>query len=97
MVQPVRVVGDADAPERAVLCFFGDVVSEVVAKRPDARLVTTLTSEAGPSPVWEITVSGTRVAVLQPGVGAPMAAAYLEESIALGCRRVVACGAAGGW
>jgi len=30
-----------------------------------------------------------------PGIGAPIAAAILEELIALGCRRFVACGSGG--
>ena len=35
------------------------------------------------------------VAVVFPGIGAPIAAAILEELIALGCRRFVACGSGG--
>lgn len=95
VIEPARVVPAVDMPERAVLCFFGDVVRELVAGRADARRVTTLSSEAGTSPVWEITVSGRRLAVFQPGVGAPWAAAFLEEAIAMGCHRLVACGGAG--
>lgn len=52
-----------------MLCFFGDVVTDVVAYRPYARRVTALASEAGTSPVWEIEQFGQRLAVLQPGVG----------------------------
>lgn len=33
--------------------------------------------------------------VFQPGVGAPLAAALMEEVIASGCRRIIACGGAG--
>jgi uridine phosphorylase len=95
MIEPARVVPEVDMPECAVACFFGEVVNEVVPGRPDARQVTVLSSEAGPSPVWEIELSGRRLAVFQPGVGAPLAAGYLEEVIAMGCRRLVACGGAG--
>lgn len=95
VVDPARVVPNVDMPERAVLCFFGDVVREVVAARPEARKVTALTSELGWTPVWEIEVNAHRLAVLQPGVGAPMAAAFSEEIIAMGARRIVACGGAG--
>ena len=38
---------------------------------------------------------GQRLALYHPGVGAPLAAGLLEESIALGCRRFIACGGAG--
>lgn len=95
MIQPSRIVPDVKAPECAVFCFFGDVVAETVAVRPDARQVAVLSSEAGLTPVWEIEISGRRLAVLQPGVGAPQAAAFLEEVIAMGCTRIIACGGAG--
>ena len=95
VIEPARVVPDVDVPECAVLCFFGDVVQDVVGTRSDARLLTLLASEAGTSPVWEIDVGGRPVAVVQPGVGAPLAVAYAEELIAIGARRIVACGGAG--
>lgn len=81
--------------DAAVLCFFGDVVREVVPARPEARQVTALTSELGSIPGWELEVGGQRLVVLQPGVGAPMAAALPEEIIAMGARRFAACGGAG--
>src|SRR5262249_39200414 len=40
-------------------------------------------------------MDGRRLTLFHPGVGAPLAAAMLEEAIALGCRRFVACGGAG--
>jgi len=96
VIEPAVVVPkDVDMPERAVLCFFGDVVAETVAARSDARQVTMLSSEAASNPVWEINLSGRRLAVFQPGVGAPWAAAFLEEVVAMGCRRLMACGGAG--
>lgn len=95
IVELARVVPDVDLPERVVACFFGDVVAEVVATRPDARRLTDLHSEIGSTPVWEIEVCGARVAVFQPGVGAPMTTAFTEEVIAMGGRRLVACGGAG--
>lgn len=95
MIQPSRIVPDVKAPECGVFCFFGDVVAETVAVRPEARQVAVLSSEARLTPVWEIEISGRRLAVLQPGVGAPQAADFLEEVIAMGCTRIIACGGAG--
>jgi uridine phosphorylase len=54
-----------------------------------------LKSELGTHPVYELAFLGQRLAVFHPGVGAPFAAAFLEEAIALGCTRFVACGGAG--
>lgn len=80
-------------PEAAVLCFFPEVVEAIGTA--GARRVCRLSSERGRTPVWETEVDGQRLAVMQPGVGAPLAVMFLEELIALGCRRFVAVGGAG--
>jgi uridine phosphorylase len=54
----------------------------------------------GAGPLFNIEVfktefEGGYVAVVFPGIGAPFAAAMLEELIALGCRKFVACGGGG--
>jgi uridine phosphorylase len=54
-----------------------------------------LVSEIGQNPIWEIAFDGARLAIVHPGVGAPLAAGFLEELIARGCRSFVACGGAG--
>jgi uridine phosphorylase len=54
-----------------------------------------LLSEIGPNPLYVVEVEGVAVLVVHPGVGAPLAAGMLEEVIALGCDRIVACGGAG--
>jgi uridine phosphorylase len=94
VIEPTAIVPVKDIPGTAVLCFFPEIV-EMIAQRPDARRVARLRSEIGPNPIWEIDHSGHRLTVLQPGVGAPLAAAFLEEIIAMGVRRLIACGAAG--
>lgn len=45
--------------------------------------------------IYELEFSGKKVAFFHPGVGAPLAAALLEEVIALGCKKFIACGGAG--
>jgi uridine phosphorylase len=81
-------------PARAVVCFFGDVVSRIALER-DARQAAQLYSEHGVHPIFELEHRGERVAFFQPGVGAPLAALFLEEAIDYGCRALVACGGAG--
>jgi uridine phosphorylase len=85
---------EVDVPERAVACFFGDVVRRVALEH-QARQAAHLYSEHGVHPVFELEHRGERVAFFQPGVGAPLAALFLEEVIDYGCRAVVACGGAG--
>jgi uridine phosphorylase len=94
ILEPSEIYRTRDIPTAAVLCFFPEIIAQL-GQRPDAKRVATLRSEIGPNPVWEIEHDGQRLAVLQPGVGAPLAAAFLEEVIAFGVRRVIACGAAG--
>ena len=78
----------------AVLCFFQDVIADVV-ERHAGRVVDHLASEIGRNPIYEIDLDGRRLVVVHPGVGAPLAAGFLEELIARGCRSFVACGGAG--
>jgi uridine phosphorylase len=52
-------------------------------------------SEIGPVPVYELDYRGERLALVHPGVGAPLAVAFTEELIARGVRAFVACGGAG--
>lgn len=94
VIEPNEVVDPIDIPERVVLCFFQDVIQDVVA-RHGGRQIDVLISEIGHNPVYEVTIDGASVALVHPGVGAPLAAGFLEELIARGCRAFIACGGAG--
>ncbi len=82
-----------DMPEVAVLCFFPEVVDAL--GEAGARRICLLRTELGRSAVWELDLDGRRAAVMQPGVGAPASAMFMEVLVALGCRRFVAVGGAG--
>jgi uridine phosphorylase len=89
-----------DLPEHCVMCFFQSVIGEACGDGK-AQYVGRLASEIGANPVYVLTVNDEvsgeerRVTVVHPGVGAPLAAAFLEETIAFGCNKFVACGGAG--
>ncbi len=89
LIQPLP-----DMPACAVITFFQDVIDHFVAQGL-AREIHALRSEMGRHPIYLHEVQGQPVALFHPGVGAPLAAGLLEETIALGCRRFVACGGAG--
>jgi uridine phosphorylase len=94
VIEPRRVIAPIDIAEHCVVCFFQDVLDALV----DAGQLTRVAcqrSEMGEHPVFELASEGRRVAVFQPGVGAALAAGLLEEVIALGCKKFVACGSAG--
>jgi len=93
-IEPKRVIAARDVPAHAVVCFFQDVVTTLI-EHHDAKLVHTLRSEIGPHPVYEIDYQGQRLAVFHPGLGSPLAAGLLEEVIALGCTKFIACGGCG--
>lgn len=79
-------------PELAVLCFYAEVLA---ALPEEAEQVGELEAAHGRHPIWKVTRHGRDVAVVHPGVGAPLAAGFLEETIVLGARKVVACGGCG--
>lgn len=94
MIEPRKLIRTIDIPRCAVACFFQDVIATLVQEHK-ARVIRNLQSEIGVHPVYEIAFKGQRLAVFQPGVGAPLAAALMEEVIALGVDTIVACGGAG--
>lgn len=94
LIEPNEVIDPVDIPRHVVLCFFQDVIEKVVAEH-GGRQIDVLVSEIGQNPVWELDYGGSRLALVHPGVGAPLAAGFTEELIARGCRAFVACGGAG--
>ena len=93
-IDPQKLLKPMDIARRCVLCFFQDVLQQMQANGR-FQIITHLGSEIGLAPVYEMEVAGERIAVVHPGVGAPLAGAFLEEMIALGCRDFIACGGCG--
>jgi uridine phosphorylase len=94
VIEPGEVIEPIDIAPHAVLCFFQDVIARAVADH-DGRVIDHVVSEIGRNPIYEIELGGRRVTLMHPGVGAPLAAGFLEELIARGCRAFIACGGAG--
>ena len=94
LIEPGEVLEPLDIAEHCVLCFFQDVINHL-REEGQLQLVQNLGSEIGHNPVYEMEVDGRRLALCHPGVGAPLSAAFMDELIALGCRKFIACGGAG--
>jgi uridine phosphorylase len=94
ILEPSSLVEPMDVPEHCVICFFAEVI-EAVVKNHDATVLAYSISEIGQHPVYEIEVDGKRLAFFHPGIGAPLAASLLEEMIARGSRKFIACGGCG--
>jgi len=93
-IEPTEHIARRDVPEACVITFFGDVAERLMGRR-GARVLSENRWEDGPHPLLEIEHEGQRLAVLRSGVGAPLAGALLEETIAMGCTHFVVCGGAG--
>ena len=92
--EPHHVITRGDAvPTRAVLCFFSQVIDRLAER--GTEVLFELQAAHGIHPVYAFDDLGERIAVFHPGVGAPLAAGFFEESIAHGCERFVAVGTAG--
>lgn len=95
LIEPGKLIRSrGDMPTSCVLCFFHDVIAHLLG----AGLLTevaSLRSEMGAHPVYRLSTPAGAVALLHPGIGAPLAAGMLEEAIALGARTIMACGGAG--
>jgi uridine phosphorylase len=95
IIHPKHVVERLpDAPACAVLCLFGEVIDRL--RDEGAPVLWELSAAHGVHPVYGMEVGGRTVAVFHPGVGAPLAGAFLEEAIESGCRAFVGIGMAGG-
>lgn len=94
ILEPKRLIKPMDIPEHAVICFFQDVITRL-SQQHTAKVVRHLKSEIGNHPIYELEVEGKRLVVFHPGIGAPLGAGLLEEVIALGCTKFIACGGAG--
>lgn len=95
IVDPSEVVTkNDDMPERCVICFFQDVIDNLIS-RNQVTEIAHFTSDMGRHPVYLIIGSDPKVALFQPGIGAPLASGLFEEAIALGGKKFIACGGAG--
>jgi uridine phosphorylase len=96
VIEPTLIHSPINLPERCVLCFFNDVIRAVDASETiKTEIAHHIGSEIGKVPVYIVEHEGQPCTVVHPGVGAPLAAAFLEEMIALGCSKFIACGGAG--
>jgi uridine phosphorylase len=94
LIEPTRLIKPIEIPERCVLPIYKTVIDKLVGA---SRLlhVADLRTAMGPWPVYTIREGDAAATVAHPGVGAPLAAGVMEELIALGCRKFIACGSAG--
>jgi len=83
-----------DITDRCVLCFFAEAIEKVIAEHPP-KIISRFLSEGINYPLYELDYKGEKIALIQAAVGAPLAAAQIEELSAMGCKKFIACGMCG--
>ncbi len=82
-------------PEHCVITFYASVIDNL-QRRSRLQKVHELSSIMKPIEIYQLKRYGKDIAVVcPPACGAPLAAALMEELIAHGCHKFVACGSAG--
>jgi uridine phosphorylase len=94
IIEPGKVIQPGDVPEHCVICFFAEVIAWL-QENYAVRVIAHSKSEIGVHPLYEVEYEGQRLAFFHPGIGAPLAVGLLEEMIARGCRKFIACGGCG--
>ena len=94
VIEPHKVIAPADIPDCCVITFFRDVI-EAMSAEGKLFQIASLKSETVTIPIYETTCTGKKICLAQGFVGAPGAAANLEEMIALGIKKFIVCGGAG--
>ena len=94
VIEPSKTVESLEGIEHCVLCYFRQVIEQLV-NSGQATQIAMHGSEMGPLPLYVIEHDGRRVSMMQAPVGAPFAAALLEELIARGLNKFVICGGCG--
>ncbi|MEA4919665.1 MAG: nucleoside phosphorylase [Clostridiaceae bacterium] len=93
-IRPNSIIKPVDITEKCVLCFFSKAIEKILEEHPH-RIAANFKAESLMLPVYELDYKGEKVALIQAGVGAPIAGAQIEELTAFGCRKYIACGSCG--
>jgi uridine phosphorylase len=94
ILNPAQVRNPVNAPYRAVICFFADILADLLSNG-QLDLLTNLRSEIGAHPLYLYKQYEQEIMVFHPGIGAPLAAGLLEETIAMGAKQFIVCGGCG--
>jgi uridine phosphorylase len=97
IIEPSSLVVPKSPSEYCVVTFFGGVIRKLIDEGRLEIIQGLLMPEPTvyPRDAYRLEYEGKTVLVVHPGIGAALAAGNLDQLIALGCRKFVACGSAG--
>jgi uridine phosphorylase len=93
IIEPSEIIKRANIPEHCIFCYFPEVIDQL-KERSDCTVLKLIHSIMGDHELIGIKFNDHQICVLHPGMGAPLAANFLEQVIALGCRKFIVCGIA---
>ncbi len=94
VIHAPNLIQELGKGELCVITFFQDVITKLLQENK-LRAIAELTSEYGVHPVYEMEYYGRNICLFHPVLGGSLAAAFLEELIAFGFRKFIACGGSG--
>lgn len=95
-IEPTRVFARRDdIPARCVLTFYQTAVIDGLLKSGKLSEIDAVDGDTGRQSIHVLNYENEQVLVMNPGLGAPSAATFLEILIGMGVDRVVACGHGG--
>jgi uridine phosphorylase len=94
IIEPTEQVAALDVPQNCVITFFKEVIDKLHSEG-QAQIITTHRWADMDRHLYELEIEGQRVAAFHPGVGAALTCGILEEIIARGCKKFIACGGCG--
>jgi uridine phosphorylase len=94
LIEPGRRSKKKHLSNHCVICFFEEVIRKLT-RSGRLKVIGHLKSEMGKHLIYELKFKGKRLKVIHSAVGAPLAAGFLEEMIARGSSKIIACGGAG--
>jgi uridine phosphorylase len=94
-IRPTNIIKPVDGiTQKCVLCFFAEAIEKIITEYPH-KTVSWFNSEGAKYPLYELDYKGEKIALIQAGVGAPFAAAQIEELSVMGIKKFIACGGCG--
>ncbi|MGC9385076.1 MAG: nucleoside phosphorylase [Kosmotogaceae bacterium] len=95
IIEPSKIYAPVEKmPQRVVLVFYQKVVEKLLNENL-LEDIHEIKSETGIFPIYRLLNQNEDIAIINPGLGAPLSGAVLEELIAFGVQKCIACGSAG--
>lgn len=94
IIEPGKVIPPGDVPEHCVITFFKEVL-EKLYETGKSKIIAHHNWADTQRPLYELDFQGVRLAAFHPGVGSALTCGILEEVIARGPLKYIACGGCG--